>query len=178
MRYGAGIVKWTKEELEKLDRQTRKIMTMNGALHPKSDVDRPYVVQQRGGRVLQSVLETILSEESSLRRLLKNSQEQLLRAVHKQQEMKNDIINPAEYKDQRRREREVKWHENVMHGQFFRDTDGTADKKKSWLWLKKWRLEERERSINYGSTRASNTYELRQTSYRQIKRFPDVQNVW
>ena len=73
MRYGAGIVKWTKEELEKLDRQTRKIMTMNGALHPKSDVDRPYVVQQRGGRVLQSVLETILSEESSLRRLLKNS---------------------------------------------------------------------------------------------------------
>ena len=40
MRYGAGIVKWTKAELEKLDRQTRKIMTMNGALHPKSDVDR------------------------------------------------------------------------------------------------------------------------------------------
>ena len=50
--------------------------------------------------------------------------------------MKNDIINPAEYKDQRRREREVKWHEKVMHGQFFRDTDGIADKKKSCLWLK------------------------------------------
>ena len=35
MRYGAGIVKWMKEELKKLDKQTRKIMTMNGALHPK-----------------------------------------------------------------------------------------------------------------------------------------------
>ena len=67
MRYGAGIAKWTKEELEKLDRQTRKIMTMNGALHPKSDVDRLYVARQRGGRGLQSVLETILSEDNSLR---------------------------------------------------------------------------------------------------------------
>ena len=61
MRYGAEIVKWTKEELEKLDRQTRKIMTMNGALHPQSYVDRLYVARQRGGRGLQSVLETILS---------------------------------------------------------------------------------------------------------------------
>ena len=26
MRYGAGIMKWTKEELEKLDRQTRNII--------------------------------------------------------------------------------------------------------------------------------------------------------
>ena len=46
MKIGAGVVKWTKEELEKLDRQTQKIMTMNGALHPKPDVDRLYVGRQ------------------------------------------------------------------------------------------------------------------------------------
>ena len=63
MRYGAGIVKWTKEELEKLVRQTRKIMTMNGASHPKSDIDRLYIARQRGGRGLQSVLETVQSGE-------------------------------------------------------------------------------------------------------------------
>ena len=136
MRYGAGIVKWTKAELEKLDRQTRKIMTMNGALHPKCDVDRLYVARPRGGRGLQSVLETVQSEENSLRWYVKNSQEQLLKAVHKQQEMNTDIIKPSEYKDQRKREREVKWHEKVMHGQFFRDTDGIVDRKKSWFWLK------------------------------------------
>ena len=128
-------MKWTKEELEKLDRQTRKIMTMNGMLHPKSDVDRLYVVRQRGGRRLQSVLETVQSEENSLRWYVKNSQEQLLKAVHKQQDINNDIIKPSEYKDQKRREREVKWHEKVMHGQFFRDTDGIVDRTKSWLWL-------------------------------------------
>ena len=56
--------------------------------------------------------------------------------MHKQQEMNTDIIKPSEYKDQRKREREVKWHEKVMHAQFFRDTDGIVDRKKSWLWLK------------------------------------------
>ena len=71
MRYGAGLVKWTKEELEKLHRQTRTIMTMNGALHPKSDVETLYVARQRAGRGLQSVLETIRSEENNLRWTLK-----------------------------------------------------------------------------------------------------------
>ena len=39
MRNGGRIVSWTREELEKIERQTRKI-TMNGALHPKSGIDR------------------------------------------------------------------------------------------------------------------------------------------
>ena len=84
MRYGAGIVKGMKEELEKLDRQTRKIKTMNGVLHSKGDIDKLYVGRKRGGGRLQKVLETIRSEENSLIRHVKNSQEQLLKAVHKQ----------------------------------------------------------------------------------------------
>ena len=118
MRYGTGIEKWTKEGLEKLDRQTRKIMTMNGALRPKGDVHRLYIARQRGGRGLQSVLETFQSEENSFRLYVKNSLEQLLKAVHNQQEIYNDIIKPSEYKNQRRREREDKWHGKVMYGQF------------------------------------------------------------
>ena len=35
VRYGAGIIDWTKEELKKIDRKTRKILTMNGMLHPQ-----------------------------------------------------------------------------------------------------------------------------------------------
>ena len=56
--------------------------------------------------------------------------------MHNQQEIKNDIIKQSEYKDQKRREREGKWHETVMHGQFFRGTDEIVGRKKSWLWLK------------------------------------------
>ena len=35
VRYGAGIIKWTKNELEELDRKTKKLMSMYGAQHPK-----------------------------------------------------------------------------------------------------------------------------------------------
>ena len=42
IRYGAGIIKWIKEELGKLDRKTRKLLTVNRALHPQADVDRLY----------------------------------------------------------------------------------------------------------------------------------------
>ena len=34
LRYGAGILKWDKTELQEMDRKTRKFMTMNKELHP------------------------------------------------------------------------------------------------------------------------------------------------
>ena len=42
LRYSAAFIDWTKFEMEQLDRQTRKQMTMHNALHPKSNVDRLY----------------------------------------------------------------------------------------------------------------------------------------
>ena len=42
-RYGAGILQWKESELKDVDRKSRKIMTIYGALHPKSDVDRLYI---------------------------------------------------------------------------------------------------------------------------------------
>ena len=55
MRYGAGIVKWNKEELQAIDRKTRKVMAMNKELHPRSDVARVYVTRKKGGRALISL---------------------------------------------------------------------------------------------------------------------------
>lgn len=37
LRYATGIIAWA-AELKELDRSTRRMMTMNGALHPKGDV--------------------------------------------------------------------------------------------------------------------------------------------
>ena len=56
LRYCAGVVEWKTDELKLkvLDRQTRKLKTLYGALHPKSDVDRVYVARQKGGRGLIS----------------------------------------------------------------------------------------------------------------------------
>ena len=43
MRYGAGILKWTKSELDEIDRKTRKALTLNKDFHPRCDIDRLYV---------------------------------------------------------------------------------------------------------------------------------------
>ena len=54
LRYSAGGIDWKSEELKELDRKTRKTMSLYGALHPKSDVDRLYLSRQKGGRGLIS----------------------------------------------------------------------------------------------------------------------------
>ena len=54
MGYGAGILKWNTYELKSLDLRTRKFMTMHGALHSKSDIERVYITREMGGRGLIS----------------------------------------------------------------------------------------------------------------------------
>ena len=36
LRYGASIIKWNKEELQNMDRKSRKLLTLCRAFHPKS----------------------------------------------------------------------------------------------------------------------------------------------
>ena len=50
LRYSAAFVSWRKSELQAIDRKTRKLFTIYGALHLKSDVDR-----KEGGRSLMSI---------------------------------------------------------------------------------------------------------------------------
>ena len=54
LRYSAGAIDWKNEELKELDRKTRKTMSLYGALHPKSDVDKLYLSRQKGKRGLIS----------------------------------------------------------------------------------------------------------------------------
>ena len=50
LRYSFGIVNWHQEELQKLDRKTRKLLTIHGQHHPKADVDRLYIPRKQGVR--------------------------------------------------------------------------------------------------------------------------------
>ena len=53
LRYSAAFVSWRKGELQAIDRKTRKLFTIYGALHP--DVDRLYIPRKEGGRGLISI---------------------------------------------------------------------------------------------------------------------------
>ena len=50
-----GILNWTKEEIGRIDIESRKILTMTGTFHPKSDVDRLYTSRKDGGREILSI---------------------------------------------------------------------------------------------------------------------------
>ena len=43
VRYSGSFLKWTREELKKIDHRSNKSMTMHKTLHPSEDVDRLYV---------------------------------------------------------------------------------------------------------------------------------------
>ena len=55
LRYRAGIINWIVDVLKKMDRTTRKTLTMYGAFHSKSDIDRLYLKRKHGGRGLISI---------------------------------------------------------------------------------------------------------------------------
>jgi len=43
LRYSFGILNWLQNELQKLDRKTRKLLYIHGQHHTKADIDRLYI---------------------------------------------------------------------------------------------------------------------------------------
>ena len=60
LRYSAAFVNWKKSELQAIDRKIRKLFTIYGGLHPKSDVNILYISTKEEGRGLISI-EVVLS---------------------------------------------------------------------------------------------------------------------
>ena len=46
---------WRKSELQAIDRKTRTLFTIYGAVHSKSDVDKLYIPRKERGRSLISI---------------------------------------------------------------------------------------------------------------------------
>ena len=116
LRYGAGLLKWTREELEWMDRKTRKLMTMYKTLHPKSDVARLYVPRRKGGRGLISCEWCIKGEENSLGWYVKQSNEPMLKVASMKTTIKTEeTVRPEEFKRMQINASEQAWKEKRMH---------------------------------------------------------------
>ena len=102
-RYGAGILQWKESELKNVDRKSRKTMTMYGALHPKSDVDRLYIKRKEGGRGLMSVECCVREKENSLGCYVANSEENLIKGVYAAETINTeDTVSSGELKKNRK----------------------------------------------------------------------------
>jgi len=67
------------DEVERMGRKTRKLMTISWSLHLKAAVDRLYISRKKGGRGLMSIEDTVHTEEQSLNQYIDTSEEEFLR---------------------------------------------------------------------------------------------------
>ena len=81
LRYSAAFVSGRKSELQAIDRKTRKLFTIYGALHPKSDVDRLYIPRKEGGRGLISIEDCVELAKRGLEVYVHGSEERLIQAA-------------------------------------------------------------------------------------------------
>ena len=86
--YEAGIIIWTKMELE--ERETRTLMTMYEELHPKADVDRLYLQRCEGGRGLIGLEDCVQVVVHSLEKCLSTSKEKILQEVSRSRIIENN----------------------------------------------------------------------------------------
>ena len=133
VRYGAGILEWTKGELKEMDIKTRKLMTMNGCLHPRSNVGRLYLPRKEGGRGLISCEDCVKVETQSLDKYVSTSEEWMLKFVAAERGL-TDVEETETFKKQLKDEKKSQWLEKPLHGKFVRDTEGVGTKR-NWQWL-------------------------------------------
>ena len=70
-----------KGELQAINRKTRKLFTIYGALHPKSDVGRLYIPRKEGGRGLISIEDCVELAIRGLEVYVHGSEERLIQAA-------------------------------------------------------------------------------------------------
>ena len=85
LRYSFGIVNWFQEELQKLDRKTRELLTIHGEHHTKADVDRLPVPRKQGGRGLVQLEEAYAVEITKLVEYVDSKEDPLIRIVRTHQ---------------------------------------------------------------------------------------------
>ena len=170
MMYSFGILPWLKSEIEKLDRKTRKILTMNGMHHPRADVDRLYIKRKDGGRGLlelqslhqQSILslaEYIRTEDGRLIQMVRKNDD-LKRKFSLQKEankiqIKYKLITLPENKNlicqlkkSLENEKMSKIANKPLHGKFFKHLEGAhINKELSVKWLTNGRLKGETESL-------------------------------
>lgn len=161
IQYSFGIIKWTKAEIRKIDCQTRKLLTMYGALHPRSDINRLYVSRKEGGRGMQNIEDSYSIAIEGLNQYLKlkSNTDKYLRMVYRQQtkdykdisnkednqEDKNNRTSETEevktyknhLKNQLKKYQLTTWKQKPMHGQILKETEKeTINSNLTWQWLK------------------------------------------
>ena len=144
LRYSAAFISWRKSELQAIDRKTRKLFTIYGGLHPKSDVDRLYIPRKEGGRGLISIEDCVELAVRGLEVYVHESEERLIQAARGN---KVDGLEAASVLKKSKKEKRLQdWEEKALHGQYLRQTKEVRSEQ-SWVWLQNGDLKRETESL-------------------------------
>ena len=120
LRNSTAFVSSRKSKLEAIDRKTRKLFTIYGALHPKSDVDRLCTPTKEGGRGLISIKDCVELAIRGLEVYVHGCEERLIQAARGD---KIDGLEAASVLKRSKSEKRLEnWEEKLLHGQYLRQT--------------------------------------------------------
>ena len=134
IRYSAGILDWTVEDLAVMDRRTRKILAINGDMHTRSHVARLYLSRKEGGRGLISIEECVKKETKSLHDYANESEEWMILAAMKEKVLYEEET-AKDYHQRIQEEKTENWKGKPLHGEFMRQVDEVMGED-SWRWLR------------------------------------------
>ena len=144
LRYSAAFVSWRKSELQAIDRKTRKLFTIYGALYPKSDVDRLYIPRKEGRRGLISIEDCVELAIRGLEVYADGSDERLIQAARGD---KIDGLEAARVLKRSKKEKKSEdWEEKNLHGQNFRQSKEVRSGQ-CWAWLQNRDLKRETESL-------------------------------
>ena len=160
----AGILDWTIEEIEDIDKKTRKILCLSGSFHRNSDIDRLYIKRKDGGRGLKRFEDCFITRIIGLARHLErdryrnhlllnvfdHEQQNIIRLGKEYEELyqpeqrdegeneQNKIIT-KKITNEMNKEKKQKWQEKAQHGYLERKLkeNQDIDQKASNNWLTK-----------------------------------------
>ena len=114
--------------MQAIDRKTRKLFTIYGALHPKSDVDRLYIPRKKGRRGLISIEDWVKLAIRGLEVYVHGNEERLIQAPRGNEKILED------------------WEEKVLHGQYFGQTKEVSCDE-CWAWVHNEHLKRKTESL-------------------------------
>ena len=144
LRYSAAFVSWRKSKLQAINRKTRELFTIYEALHPQSDIDRLYIPRKEGGRGLISIEDCVELEIRGLEVYVHGSEERLIQAARVD---KIDGLEAASVLKRSKKDKRLEnWEENVLHGQYLRQTKEVRSDR-CWAWLQNGDLKREAESL-------------------------------
>ena len=144
VQYRAGIIQWTKEELQQMDRKTSKLINIYGGFQPRSSADRLYIQRSDGGRGLVSIESCGEEEKCNLAKYATQSREALVKNAVAELNLEKYIASVSMTK--KKEDRLKLWKLKVLHGQFVRETECHNESKRC-KWLRNGELKRETESI-------------------------------